>query len=92
LVVADAPFTIVARTETVPAAVVFNVLPLMVAPVVPALTTIQVIVLLVAVAGLTVPVSASPVPAVAVEGTPVMLVTATKGGGVAVTVIEKSCV
>ena len=69
---------IVALTVTVPAAVAFKVLPLMVAPVVPALRTLHVIVLFVALAGVTVPVSVSGVPAVAVAGTPAMFVTCIK--------------
>ena len=54
-----APFVIVALTVAVPAAVVFRVLPLMVAPVVPALNTLHVMVLLVALLGATVPLSVS---------------------------------
>ena len=69
------PLVMVALTVTVPAAVVLSVLPLMVAPVVPEFHTLHVIVLFVAFEGFTVPVSVSGVPAVAVVGTPVMLVT-----------------
>ena len=76
--VAVAPFAMVAVTVTVPAAVVFKVLPEMVAPVAPADFTLQTMVLLVASVGATVPVSVSGVPAVAVVGTPVMPVTALK--------------
>ena len=81
------PLVIVALIVTVPAADAFSVLPLIVAPVVPALTTLHVIVWFVAFAGFTVPVSVSGVPAVAVVGTPVMLVT---GLCAALTVIVKS--
>ena len=77
----------VALMVAVPTAVVFNVLTLIVAPVVPALTTLHAIVLFVAAAGFTVPVSVSGVRAVAVVGTPVMLVT---GICTALTVIVKS--
>jgi hypothetical protein len=59
--------------------VVFKVLPLIVAPVVPAFWTLHTIVLLVALTGVTVPLKARGVPAVAAVGTPVMLVTATNG-------------
>ena len=83
------PFVIVALTVAVPAAVVFNVDPVTVAPVVPALTRLHVIVLLVALVGLTVPVNARATPAVAVSDTPVIDVTGTNG---AVTVIAKFCV
>ena len=69
------PLTIVALTVTVPTAVVLSVFPLIVAPVVPALTMLHAIVLFVALDGFIVPVSVSCVPAVAVVGTPVMLVT-----------------
>ena len=72
-----------------PAAVVVSVLPLILAPVVPALATLHVIVLLVALEGSTIPVRVSGVPAVALVGMPVMFVTATKA---ALTVIEKSWV
>ena len=83
------PFAMVAVTVNVPEPVVFNVLPVMVAPVVPAFFTLQVMVLLVALAGVTVPVSVSGVPAVAVVATPVMSVTGKKA---AFTVIVKSFV
>ena len=69
------PFAMVALTVTVPAAVALRVFPLIVAE---PLTTDQAMVLLVAVEGTTVPVSVNAVPAVAVAGTPVMSVTATK--------------
>ena len=69
------PLAMVALTVTVPAAVAFRVFPLTVAE---PLTTDQAIVLLVAVAGSTVPVRVNAVPAVAVVATPVMSVTATK--------------
>ena len=55
--VAVSPLTIVARTVTEPAAVVLSVLPLIVAPVVPALCTVHVMFLLVALVGSTVPLS-----------------------------------
>ena len=74
------PLAMVAVTVTVPAAVVFKVLPEMVAPVLPADFTLQTMVLLVALVGATVPVSVSGVPAVAAVGTPVMFVTATNVG------------
>jgi len=66
----------VAVTTAVPAAVALKVLPLIVAPVVPAFLTLHTIVLFVAFAGATVPVSVSGVPAVALAGTPVISVTA----------------
>ena len=72
-----APFAIVAVTVTVPAAVVFSVLPLMYAPVVPALLTDHAMVLLVALEGETVPERVRGVPAVPVVGMPEMLVTGT---------------
>ena len=83
----------VAVTVTVPAAVVLRILPpVIVAPVVPALLTLQVMFLFVAFAGFTVPASVSGVPDVAEDGTPVILVTGTseglgvgEGGGVIVT-------
>ena len=50
-------------------------LPVMVAPVVPALCTLQMMVWLVALLGTTVPVNSNGVPAVAALGTPVMSVT-----------------
>ena len=56
LVVAVAPFVIVALTVTVPADVVFRVLPpVMVAPVVPTFSTLQTMVRFVALFGVTVP-------------------------------------
>ena len=67
------PLVIVAFTLTVPTAVVVKVLPLIVAPVVPALSTVHTIVLFVAFDGLTVAVNANGTPAVAVAGTSVML-------------------
>ena len=79
----------VALTVAVPAAVALNVLPVIVAPVVPAFRTLHVIVLFVAFVGVTVPVSASGVPAVADVGTPLMFVTATKEG---LMTMSKSCV
>ena len=72
-----APLTIVALTVTVPAAVVFRLLPLMVAPVFPALATDHTIVLFVALAGFTVPVRVRAVPTVPLVGTPVIPVTGT---------------
>ena len=73
------PFSIVAKIVAVPAAVVFNIHPPpegeMVAPVVPALCTLHVMVWLVALLGTTVPVNSNGVPAVAALGTPVMSVT-----------------
>ena len=77
----------VALTVTVPALDVYNVLPLIVAPVEPAFTTLHVIVLLVAVVGVTVPVSVNDAPALTVAGTPVMFVTGVCGD---VTVMLKS--
>ena len=68
----------VARMAAVPAAVVERVFPEMDAPVAPALTTLQVMVLLVAFAGTTVPERVSGVPTVAEAGRPEMPVTATK--------------
>jgi len=65
----------VALTVTVPAAVVCSVLPLIAAPVVPAFITLHIIVLFVALDGVIVPVSVKGVPAVAVDGTPVIFVT-----------------
>jgi hypothetical protein len=74
------PFVIVALTVTVPAAVVFSVLPVIVAPVVPAFWTLHIIgAWFVASDGTTVPVRVRGVPAVAVVGTPVILVTAVNG-------------
>ena len=82
------PFTMVAKTFTVPSAVVFNWLPpVMVALVVPASDTVHTIVWLVAVVGATVPTSVNGVPAKAVVATPVMPVTDTM---VDVTVISNS--
>jgi hypothetical protein len=75
---AVAPFSIIALTVTVPGAVAVNVRPLIDAPVAPASLTVQVIVLLVASTGDTVPVRVRGVPAVAVAGTPVILLTAIK--------------
>jgi hypothetical protein len=78
-VVSVAPFTILAVTVTVPAAVVLRVFPdEIVAPVVPAFATLHIILRWVAFAGFTVPVKVIGVPAVAVAGTFVMLVTGTK--------------
>ena len=88
-VVAVSPLAIVAVTITVPAAVALSVLPEIVAPVVPASFTLHIIAWFEASAGVTVPVSASGVPAVAADGTPVISVTATYP---AVTVMVKSCV
>ena len=67
----------VAVTVTVPAAEVSSTSPLTVAPVVPALWTLQVMAWFVAPAGATVPLKVRGWPAVAVVGTPVMPVTAT---------------
>jgi len=78
-VVAVKPFTIVALTVTTPDVVVFKILPPEIEPpAVLGLTTLHVIVLLVAVLGATVPVSVKGMPAVAAVGTPEMPVTATK--------------
>ena len=68
----------VAVIEILPVPVVFKVLPLIVAPVVPALLTVHTIVLLVALLGVTVLLRVKGVPTVAHEGTPVMFDTATK--------------
>ena len=81
-----------ARIVTVPVPIVFSVLPLIHAPVVPVLTTLHVIVLFVAFDGFAVPVSVSGVLAVAVVCTPVMLVTGTCDCDDEVMVILKSCV
>ena len=70
----------VAVTVTLPAAVAVSVLPLMAAPVVPALFTDHTIVWLVALAGATVPVRVRELPTVPAVGTPEILVTATKVG------------
>ena len=67
----------VARMVAVPAAVVERMLPEMDAPVVPALATLQVMVLFVAFAGSTVPERVSGVPAVAEVGTSERPVTGT---------------
>lgn len=75
LVVAVAPFIIVALTTTVPAAVVCSVFSLMVAPVVPGFCMLHDIVRLVALLGTIVPDKARGVPTVAVVGTPVIFVT-----------------
>ena len=72
------PLATVAVTVTVPPAVVLRVLPLMVAPVAPALFTDHAMVLFVALEGSTVPVRAMGVPAMPLVGTPVIFVTATK--------------
>lgn len=73
------PFATVARTVAVPGIVAFSVEPpVMFALVPPVLATLQVIVLLVAPAGFTVPESVSGMPAVAAAGTPVIPVTGTK--------------
>ena len=69
------PFVMVANMVAVPSAVVLKMLPVMVAPVVPALCTLHVMVWLVALLGTTVPVNSNGVPAVAALGTPVMSVT-----------------
>ena len=66
-----------------------RVLPERVAPVVPGFNTFQVMVLLVALAGSTVPERVSDVPAMAEVGTPVMSVTGMTAG---LTVIMKSLV
>ena len=72
----------VALIITVPAAVVFSESPMIVAPVVPELTTLHIIVVFEAFAGLTVPKSIKGVIAVAVVGTLVISVTdITVGGG-----------
>lgn len=70
------PFTIVARTVTVPALGTLSTLPLMVAPVVPALCTLHVIFLFVALTGITVP-PRTTVPVLAVVGISVILLTPT---------------
>ena len=78
--VAVNPFAMVAVTTRGPAAVVFTVLPVMVAPVVPAVLTDQTIgALLVALSGSTVPERASAVPTTPVVGILLMPVTATNG-------------
>ena len=72
------PLIMVAVTFTVPAAVVRKMLPLTIdAPVVPALFTLHVIDLFVALDGTTVPERGRSIPAVADEGTSVMFVTGT---------------
>ena len=88
-VVGDAPFTIVAVIAAVPALVALNtpVEEFTAAPVPPALDTLHVMVLLVALPGFTVPVRVKGVPAVAAAGRFVMLVTGTNA---ALTVILKS--
>jgi hypothetical protein len=77
-VVAEAPLAIVAVTVTAPAPVVFNTLPLMLAPVSPALLTDHVMVWLVALGGDTVPLRVSGIPTVVEVGTLLMFVTAMK--------------
>ena len=69
------PFLMRAITVTVPPLVVWSVFPVIVAPVVPGLFTLQIIPWLVALLGNTVPVSVSGMPAVAVVGRSVMLFT-----------------
>ena len=76
----------VAVMVTLPAFVVFRTLPLMFAPVVPALLTNQTIVWLVALLGVTIPLKVKGVPTVAEEGTLVIPDTATKA---ALTVMVK---
>jgi hypothetical protein len=72
----------VALMVAVPAAVVLRILPpVILAPVVPAVTTLHIMVLLVALLGTTVPVNVSGEVAVAVVGIPVMSVTAICAGG-----------
>jgi hypothetical protein len=78
-----------ALTVTVPAAVAVSVVPLINAPVVPASATVQVMALLVALAGSTVPVRGRAVPTTAVEGKPLILSTGIKA---AFTVMVKSWV
>ena len=71
---------IVAVTVTTPGPVVFSVEPSgIVAPVVPAVLTLQTMVVLVALDGSTVPARVKDPPGVASDGTPVMFVTATNG-------------
>ena len=79
----------VALTVTVPADVVFSILPLIVAPVVPAFTTLHIIVLFVAFGGFTLPDKNNGVTACVDVGTSVICVT---GICDEVTVILKSCV
>jgi hypothetical protein len=68
------PFLIVARTITVPTVVVVKVLPLIVAPVSPALATAHMIVRFVALGGVTVPLSVV-APTVPVVGISVIVTT-----------------
>ena len=85
---ADEPLMTVAVTVTVPVVGTVRMLVLVrVAPVFSALDTLQTMAWLVALPGATVPVSVSGKVAVAVVGTPVMLVTGTK---VAVCVEKRS--
>ena len=79
----------VAVTITVPAPLVFKVLLLILALVVPALLTVHIMVLLVALEGDTVPFKVTGVPAVADVDTPVMFDTATKAAPPPLTVMVK---
>lgn len=71
----DTPFVMVALTVTVPALVVLSVLPLILAPVPPALCTLHVMAWFVAFIGTVLPDRLSGTPTVAVVGTPVIFVT-----------------
>ena len=73
-----APFIMVAVTVIVSADVVFRVESTIIAPVVPAFLTLQMMLLFVALVGVTVPERVRSVPAMAVVGPPVMSMTATK--------------
>jgi hypothetical protein len=86
------PFVTVALTTTVPGAIVLSMLPpVMIAPVCPALCMLQMIVVFVALAGTTVPVSISGVVIVLTRGiSEVISVTATNGA--AATVMLNICV
>ena len=77
LVVAVKPLVTVALTTTVPADTVFNVLPVIVAPVVPALSNVQTISRFVAVNGSAWLGRVIAVPATSLVGTPLTPVTAT---------------
>jgi hypothetical protein len=67
-----APFSIVALIVTVPGVAAVRVFPLIDAPVVPAFAMAQIMVLLVAPVGSTVPVRVRAVSTTAVEGTPLI--------------------
>ena len=92
LAVSDVPLAIVARTVTDPAAVVLSMLPPVInAPVVPALSTLQVIAVYVALDGATVPVRIWGVPAVADKGTPVIPVTGMKPADILTVAVLVTC-